>query len=110
MATSNFRFVPNPVAVTQLAAGEPMRETLEERAEQVAEEARTIAPTGPTGDYKESIEAASDIDRTGKARGTVYANDFKARWIEFGSIHNIPQHVLSRACEAVGLRVFTGRK
>ena len=104
------RFIPNPVAVAQLQAGEAMEDTLRERAEEVAEAARAIAPVGPTGDYKRSIEATSDIDRTGKARGTVYANDFKARWIEFGSIHNIPQHILSRAAEAVGLRVFVGGK
>lgn len=58
------------------------------------------------GDYMNSIEARQTDD------GTWYlvAGDFKAWWIEYGSIHNPEVATLRRAVTAAGYSLTGGRR
>lgn len=75
-------FIPNPNFIRELAGTEDYLAALEEKADLAASHAREFyAPVGETGDYKASIRVTSEA-------GHVYlgAFDFKAGWIEFGTV------------------------
>lgn len=68
-------------------------------AKAAAGAAKSFAPV-ETGAYRDSIQVVEDD-------GKVYVSafDFKALWIENGSIHNTPSAPLRRGVRAVGLKL-----
>lgn len=60
--------------------------------------ARQLAPV-KEGKYKRSISADSGIEK-GVATGRVKAGDFKANWIETGTINQAPRAPITRGVEA----------
>lgn len=110
------RFIPNPVGIKQLQTGAQMKFALHSVAATIAEAAKSLAKSEAydTGAYMRSIRPASGIDTDPDGAKVMIARvnafDFKAGWIEFGSIHNQPPHrILQRAAEAAGYQVSVGR-
>jgi hypothetical protein len=109
------RFIPNPIGIQQLKVGAQMKYMLHEVAETITEAAKELARSEAylSGDYYRSIRPASGIEKTESgpaAIARVNAWDWKAGWIEFGSIHNNPpRRILQRAAEASGYQVSVGR-
>jgi hypothetical protein len=89
----------------------PLSRTLGEYAEEIALEAKWIARREfyRTGHYLDSIDWEVDEDEHGQVVGRVYATDFKAHWAEFGTVHMPARHILARAAQRVGFRVFVGQ-
>lgn len=94
MASSSFRFVPNPNVYRELARSPGMRDVLKEHADRGAEVARAIAPkyTGPTydpavqrhGEYVASIYSAASMRPNGW-RAEFGATADWALQVEFGA-------------------------
>jgi len=103
------RFVPNPKAVEQLERGFAMQAHLKQRADEVAAEAKRIAPV-ETGAYRDSIEGVAGLDESGRMVGRALAADWKANFIELGTIHQAAMHILSSAAERLGYRVEVKRE
>lgn len=97
-----FKFLPNPTAPELLERTPAMRDMLQAQAERVAERARETAPV-LTGHYRDSIKATAGIE-AGGAKGRVNAFDFKAHWIEYGTVTMRAYAVLRNALDAAGLR------
>lgn len=107
------KFVIDRNGVRQLASTVEMRKFLYGRAKTAAEYARYIAASEAidTGDYAASIDGTAGIE-DGEALGRVFAKDFKAGWIEFGTGAPYPTRafaILRRAVEAAGMKV-SGRE
>lgn len=100
------KFVYNPTAEELLKHTAEMAAHLKYAAEKGADAAKAVAPVR-TGDYRDSIEADSSASE-GKAR--VLATDFKAQWIEFGTIHTPTFAPLRRGAESAGLKVEASGK
>lgn len=82
-------------------------EVMKHYAERGAEIAQSIAPVGDRthqyngivdepGDYRDSIKGIAVLE-DGVPVGIVHSTDFKAWWIEFGTVHQAPMAVLRRA-------------
>jgi hypothetical protein len=93
-----------------LGEGGPLERVLGNYADEIAIEAQWIARREfyRTGAYLDSIEADSGMDEHGELVGRVFAGDFKAHWAEFGTTHMAARHILARAAQRVGFRVFAG--
>lgn len=85
-------------------------------ATEVKRRAVAIAPRGPTGMYRDSLEvkevrAAQAVGRLAQLVGTtrtifaVATTDFAGHLVEWGSKNNRPYAVLRRAARAAGLRL-----
>ncbi len=96
------KYVPNPMVVPELERSLMMGVALETVAKAAAEKARGIAPVA-TDAYAQSIEGGKVLE--GAWRGRVMSADWKANWIEFGTIHEPAHATLRKGCEALGLRV-----
>lgn len=99
-------YIPNPGFVRQLESSPWIAQQMLEKANLAKEVAQGIAESEAIegGYYARDIHA----DRVGKERGKVAAfldaRNFKAHWIEWGSVHNQARHVLQRAVEiALGI-------
>ncbi|MFD7996836.1 hypothetical protein [Streptomyces mexicanus] len=94
MASSSFRFVPNPRMYSELARSPQMRDALKDVADRGAEVARAVAPsyTGPTydpqvqrhGEYRASIYSAASLRPNGW-RAEFGATAPWALQVEFGT-------------------------
>ena len=107
------RFIPNPIGIEQLRLGAAMQATLKGVAEIVANAAKELAKREAydTGAYYRSIRPAAGIDKSADipaAVARVNAWDFKASWIEFGTVKMPAKRVLQRAAEASGFQVVVG--
>jgi hypothetical protein len=91
------RFIPNPDFEIDV-------EKLAEAAAEAVPLAKSYAPVR-SGAYRDSIKAVV----AGKFAYLV-ATDFKAHWIEFGSVHNPAHAPLRRGAQAAGLRVIESPK
>lgn len=100
---SNVRYVPNRSGLDALKRTTDMLKFLEDRAQEAANAAKSYSPIR-TANYLESIGATSKVDG-GEARGYVYAKDFKALWIEFGTEDTPTFAPLRKGAEAAGLKV-----
>jgi hypothetical protein len=76
-------FRMNPTFLPTLARGPEMHHAMGEVAEEVAREARSIAPVDE-GDFRDSIHEEVVIE-DGKATGKVIADDPASIHIEFGT-------------------------
>ncbi len=100
------KFVPNPAIGPILARTPEMMAVLLAAAEAGAAAARSIAPVGATGKYRDGIGAEVE---PGRAR--INANDYKSNWIEFGTGQPGPTPAfapLRRGAEMAGLRLTGG--
>lgn len=96
-------FIPNPAMQAELEGNPLMVEAMKSRAEQGAEAAKNLAPV-ETGDYRDSIQADAGIE-DGAAKGRVVATDFKAGWIEFGTVQHDAHAPIRRGVESIGVAV-----
>lgn len=95
-------FIPNPVGIAKIAHGKEMKDFVNGEAERVAARAREIAPVH-TGDYRDSLHTTTAEETADSVRATVYSDDWKWGFVEFGTIHNPAHHVLERAVNDSGL-------
>ena len=92
---SDFRL--DPRFVKALYRSENVRRILHDKAEQVADAARSSAPV-ESGAYRDSITADAGPMPTPNGVfmvGRVSASDFKAVWVEFGT-SDTPKHATLR--------------
>jgi hypothetical protein len=96
-------FVPNMKGIAALGLTPMMREALRRRGEAAAEQARVTAPY-QSGNYRDSI-GVDIIVEDGTAVARLLASDFKASWIEFGTVKWPAHRTLRNAVEASGLKL-----
>lgn len=93
-------FVPNPAGLLLVQVSTGMQSAMKERADQIAEMARSIAPYDPTNDrnYRDEIEVVAGIE-DGRACGRVNAWVPWAGYVEFGTVDTPTHAPLRRASE-----------
>lgn len=92
-----FELDPNFEPLMRRSTG--LRNVISAYAEEVAGVARGLAPRR-NDDLRNSIEAEVGLDQNG-ILGRVNAHDFKAHWIEFGTVRTPAQPYLRPAAEQV---------
>lgn len=98
-------FVANHNLESDIAHSDEMRDVLESKAQEVADEARRIARAEAyqTGAYHDSIRAVVGERDDGEVVGRVLASDYKAVWIEVGTAQGFTaRSPLRRALEVLG--------
>ena len=87
-----------------LARSSEMRNALLEVAQRGAVEAQRLAKSDAylTGAYMAGITAAVVGLPSGKLAGQVQANDWKSKFVEFGTATTGPKSILRRAGETLG--------
>jgi len=105
--TSGVRFVPSVTGMNALASSEGLEDALKEVAEEIASNARDLAPE-LSGDYKAGISVVAG-EEDGESLARVNANDWKSGLIEFGTEDTPAFAPLRRAVESVGLDVEVNR-
>lgn len=106
------RFVSDPLAERKLASWSGMIPELDAIVKAAESVAVATAPI-ESGRYKESISSDVGFDQRGKIIGRLRADDWKAIWIEYGTIKTPAHATLRRAMESLGLRISAasrGRK
>lgn len=93
-----FEFKLDPKFDDELVRSPELRGHLEKLAKNAADRAKQLVPVD-TGDLQDSIEGVVDFDRRGFV-GRVDAHDFKAKWIEFGTVRRPARPFLRPALEA----------
>lgn len=106
---NGIRFVPDPLAERKLESWPGLIPELDWRVKAAEVAAEAIAPVD-TGKYKESIESAVGFDERAKIIGRLYSKDWKAHWIEFGTIKEPAHAPLRRAMNSIGLKVVEKRR
>jgi hypothetical protein len=104
------RFIPNPIGLAALSTNAQLKFALREVAAVVTAAAKELArrEAYDNGDYYRSIRPASGVEKTDEgpaAIARVNAWDFKAGWIEFGTVKMPAKKILQRAAEASGYKV-----
>ena len=94
-------FIPNPLIGAQLKLEPTMGAVLLAEAEEVAAEAKRIAPV-ETGAYRDSLRAEGGIEGSSFV-GRVLSDVPYAAYVEFGTMDTPAFHVLARAIESEGL-------
>jgi hypothetical protein len=106
-------FLPNPDADEEIMADDELRSGLADHAEPAAELAKNFAPVyegeynRPGESYREPGSYRDSIQVIETDEGEVYlaATDWKAHWIEYGSVHNPVLAPLRRGAEGAGLNI-----
>lgn len=96
-------YKPNEAEVQMLGRSTAFMSFVEELADKAASAAKSSAPV-LTGAYRDSIKSDARI-LEGKATGLIYAEDFKAVWIEHGTETNPTYAPLRKGAEQAGLKV-----
>ena len=94
-------FATNPGFLDEAAGG--FDDDLFEACERVAEIAEETSAVGATGRYSISWKVA----KTGDNEVTVYSDDWKAHWQEWGVEGRPGKHTLRNAARRAGLKVRT---
>lgn len=94
---------PNEPEVQMLGRSTALIAFVEDLADRAANAAKTFAPV-LSGAYRDSINSDARI-LEGKATGLIYAEDFKAVWIEHGTETNPTYAPLRKGAEQAGLKV-----
>lgn len=81
---------------------------LEERIDMARDIAWIIAPI-ESGAYKESIETSVGYNEKAQVVGRLLATDWKAGWIEFGTVGTLAHATLRRSMEAIGLKITASK-
>ena len=92
------RFDPDPKFEEEMRRSPDLRAHLEQLAKAAAERAQQLVPV-KTGALRDSIEGVVDYDQRGFV-GRVDAHDFKAGWVEFGTVRRAARPFLRPAIEA----------
>ena len=106
-AISNALRLLDEVGISQADLDKAVAESAEakqavvEKANEVKDYWQSIAPVNKTGkphtynghvdepgDYRDSIRIKYEKDKAGKLTAKVYTNDYKAHWLEYGSVNN----------------------
>lgn len=98
------RYEEDPLAEQKLATWSGLIPELEYRVQAAADAARVIAPV-ESGKYKESISSDVGFDSRAKIIGRLFSKDWKAHWIEFGTIKEPAHATLRRAMERLGYKI-----
>lgn len=109
MAKANVRFEKDPLAERKLESWPGLIPELEPIVKNAESVAVLISPV-ETGKYKESLESAVGYDERGKVLGRLFSKDWKAHWIEFGTIKEPAHAVLRRAFNYSGLKVVANSR
>lgn len=111
MFRGTIRIIPDPAGIALLARTPAMSAEMGDRAEEVAENAKSIAPYGPgkDGHYRDMIRTAPIVSQA-VAGARVNAWKFTSAWIEFGNPPHTPQAFacLRRGCDMAGLSLSGG--
>jgi hypothetical protein len=93
-------FVPDLNWIDELPEQDPIKDKLAAYAEAAKAAAERTAPIGFTGDYQSSFQV-------GEFNGEILLSntDFKAHWIEFGTIAQLPQAIIRNAVRSTGIRL-----
>jgi hypothetical protein len=99
------RFVLKPGWEAQVRHSAAVGAGLEAATQQMVSEAQAIAPVGPPtpGTFRDSIQSKVEEAEDGY-RGWVFSDDFKAKFLEWGTEDTPAFHIFQRAAEATGLR------
>jgi hypothetical protein len=101
-----------------IAESAEVKAAVHEMAERVCEYWKSIAPVGPhahalksgyvdePGDYRDSINIVYATTKTGFFTAIVGTNDYKAHWLEYGSIHNPVFGYAQKTVDAFGGNVL----
>ncbi|MGH6656628.1 MAG: hypothetical protein ACRDVE_15670 [Actinocrinis sp.] len=96
------RFERNPQWLADFIGSDPVREVLDEKAEQVEVAAKGIAlEHADTGHFAESIHHTRGKYGSGRAYGRVYSDDDASLSIEFGTHQSTPVRALGRAIRSI---------
>lgn len=101
--SKNIEFRENKNIGNLLQKDEKILAPIQEKVEDAAEIARGLAPV-VTGAYRDSIAADQVLDGD-KLISRLFATDFKAHWIEFGTSRMPAMAILRQAMEAAGLAI-----
>lgn len=89
-------FIPDPNLDSNIRQMAEMTGARRAVADRMLNEARDLAPVR-SGDYRNSLQVVTDGGQV-----AVVSDDWKAHWIEFGSINNEAFAPIRRAAERVG--------
>lgn len=103
------QFRESEAGMRQLARSRLMANALRVTSTKIKDEAQASAPVGATGRYSRGFKVAAGVNHNGDLVGRVRNDDFKAHWIEFGTIHMAARAVLARAVESVTGKYPTDR-
>lgn len=78
-----------------------VRQAIIDKAEEVETYWKSIAPVR-SGDYRDSIHIEYDEKKTGFLKARVVTKDWKAHWLEYGSIHNPEYGFAAKTVEEFG--------
>lgn len=92
----------SPSFFAELAAEKLLQAAAVSELERAADAARAAAPVD-AGDYRDSIRVEPVED--GDTIGRIVSDDYKAHWIEWGTVHHAPKAPLRRGVKAAGLRL-----
>lgn len=97
------RFVPNPAGIKELARSREMQASMLREAEEIADAARGLAPVDQS-DYIASLGTETAADERGVYARAI-STDWKAGFIEFGTVDTPTFAPLRRGAEQAGHRV-----
>lgn len=109
MAEVSARFEKDQLAEQKLATWPGLIPDLEELVKAAEVAAIAIAPV-ESGKYKASITSAAGYDERGRIIGRLRADDWKAIWIEYGTVNSPAHATLRRAMDSVGLKVTPNKR
>jgi HK97 gp10 family phage protein len=98
------RFAPQEIR--DLLNGDPMKQHMRDIAKAIQERAQAIAPVD-SGDYRDSIKVGVAEQGDDGLEITVYSDDWKANFIEWGTTNNPAWAPLRRAADGTDGVTFT---
>lgn len=102
-----FRFIPNPNGIDDLGRSPGIARLVDSASERVLEAAR--ADSQADNEYRRKLDRSPAEPTSNGMTGRVYTSSSLWHLFEFGSIHNPPYRILSRAVTAAGLKFRDGR-
>lgn len=108
-AKAGIRIIPNPAGIALLARTPFMSAEMLDRADEVAENAKSVAPygEGEGGHYRDMIRTAPIVAK-GVAGARVNAWKFTSGFIEFGTSDTPIFQPLRKGAEMAGLSLGAG--
>lgn len=92
-------FKANPALIAELAADKLLEAATEAQVARAVAAAKAAAPVDE-GDYRDSIKA---VPGDGDTIARITSDDYKAHWIEWGTVHQPPRAPLRSGVLAAGL-------
>lgn len=98
------RVIPDPDGIDQLLNEPAVLALVAKGAQDVAANARAIAPLGREGFLKRSYRATPARVSADGVTATAYTISMAGHWAEWGSVNNPPYAPLRRGAERLGFR------